>query len=66
MPDYHSITKYNDKHEAIMTSLYDFNLIKGINIVDQITKQDHFLFAVDGWINTDELIKRWKENKKRT
>lgn len=66
MPDYYSITKYNDKHEAIMSSLYDFNLIKGLNIVDQINRQADFLFAVDGWMNTDDLIKRWKEAKKRT
>lgn len=43
-------TKYNDKKEPIMTSLYQIKYGETI-----------FLIAIEGWRNTDDMLKLYKE-----
>lgn len=55
---YYAITKYDEAKKPIMTSLYTTSKI---HCVADIVKQNHFLLAISGWKNTDEMIKLYAE-----
>ena len=42
-------TEYDEKHEPIMTNLYRYG---------------KFVFAIGGWMNTDEAVKQYKQYQK--
>jgi hypothetical protein len=62
VPKYRAFTKYDEKHEAISTSLYDLDLISG---AASIVNQDHHLLTVAGWKNTDDMVKEYHNYLKR-
>ena len=53
MNGYFSVTKYDDNHEPIMTTLFHYI---GIN-------ETEVLIAVAGWKSHDDMLRLWKNRK---